>query len=63
MFQNSTAFRSGVPKLTVVRKAKNAKNVSNTAKVVFLKIMNHKPVILLPPPQEQYIKAKKHDFF
>jgi len=62
MFQNSTAPRNGVPKLTVVRKAKNAKNVGNTAKLVFVKIVNNKPVILLPPPQEQYIKAKKHDF-
>lgn len=59
MFQNSTALRNGVPKLTVIGKEK--KEVS-TAKIVILKRVNNKLKILLPPSQEQYIKAKKHDF-
>lgn len=59
MFQNSTALRNGVPKLTVVRKEKKE---GSTAKIIILKRVNNKPKILLPPSREQYIKAKKHDF-
>lgn len=59
MFQNSTALRNGVPKLTVVRKEKKE---GSKAKIIILKRVNNKPKILLPPSREQYIKAKKHDF-
>jgi hypothetical protein len=59
MFQNSTAPRHGVPKLTVVRKEKKE---GKTAKLVFLKRVNSRPKLLLPPLREQYIKVKNYDF-
>ncbi len=45
--------------LTVIRK--DEKEDTN-AKLVVLKKIGYKPQILLPPPQEKYIKTKKHDF-
>lgn len=44
---------------TVIRK--DGKEDTN-AKLVALKKIGYKPQILLPPPQEKYIKTKKHDF-
>jgi hypothetical protein len=45
-------------RLTVVRKEKEEKQVST---VEFKKI-EYKVKLLLPPPQENYIKPKDHDF-
>lgn len=45
--------------LSIIRK--EDKEDAN-AKLVVLKKIGYKPQILLPPPQEKYIKAKKYDF-
>ena len=47
------------PSFTVIRKDKQE---VQPAKMVPLKKIAYKALLLLPPPQEKYIKARKHDF-
>ena len=46
--------------LTVIRQDEK---LDTNAKLVILKKIGYKPQILLPPPQEKYIKTKKNKCF
>lgn len=58
MTENSITSQ-GMPGLTIVR---NAKKKKTKAKLINLKVVPTVYKVLLPPLQEGYIKAKKHDF-
>ena len=60
MSKNSTQPNLGMPNLTVIRKSDE--KVSD-AKLISITKGDKKPKVILPPAREQYIKAKKHDFF
>lgn len=47
------------PSLTIVKK-EDADKLN--ARLITIKKIEKKPEILLPPQEEKYIKAKKHDF-
>jgi hypothetical protein len=59
MVQNSTSPKMRVTNLSVIRKSEKE---HSDAKVIPIKKEDKKNQVMLPPPQEQYIKAKKHDF-
>lgn len=59
MKENQTLILPERPNFTVIRKGKQE---VQPAKMVPLKKKADKTLPLLPPPQEEYIKARKHDF-
>lgn len=59
MKENQTLILAERPNFTIVRK--ETQDVK-PAKVATLKRIAYKAPCLLPPPQENYIKTKKHDF-
>lgn len=59
MKDNQTLILPERPSFTIIRKEK--KEVQ-PAKVAPIKRIAYKAPCLLPPQQENYIKAKKHDF-
>ena len=59
MEKNQIPVRPEESKLTVVKKYKVEEH---PAKMITLKRIEHKPQLLLPPPEQSYIKPKKHDF-
>lgn len=59
MKENQTLILTERPNFTIIRKATQE---VPPAKVATLKKIAYKTPALLPPPQEKYIKPKKHDF-
>jgi len=59
MKENQTATPLKKPNFTIVRKGNEE---TKPAKMVSLKRIGYRSPLLLPPAQEKYIKAKKHDF-
>lgn len=59
MKENQHATPPEKPNFTIIRKG--AKELK-PAKMVSFKRIGYRAQLLLPPPQEKYIKAKKHDF-
>ncbi len=59
MKENQTVILPERPNFTIIRKDKEE---PQPAKMVSLKKADDKPQLLLPPPPEKYIKARKHDF-
>lgn len=59
MEKNATQARVEKTNLTVIKKNEIEEA---TAKLVAIKKIGYYPQLLLPPPQEKYIKTKKHDF-
>lgn len=59
MNTNKPQTRSEKPNLTIVKK-EDADKLN--AKLITFKKPGKKSEILLPPQEEKYIKAKKHDF-
>jgi hypothetical protein len=57
MTKISRESQQGVSNLTVIGKTEKEQG-----KIVSIKKPGEKPLLLLPPVQEKYIKAKKHDF-
>ncbi len=57
MTENIISPTHGKATLTIV-----APKSREVAKLVPIKKTREKPAILLPPQQEKYIKARKHDF-
>ncbi|WP_276503973.1 hypothetical protein [Terrimonas pollutisoli] len=51
----------GMPGLTIVKKESKKKSRSR-AKLINMQALPQVRQVLLPPLQEGYIKAKKHDF-
>ena len=60
MKENQTLIIAERPNFTIIRKDKQQE--VQPAKMVPLKKIADKALPLLPPPQEKYIKARKHDF-
>ncbi len=59
MNSNTPETRLEKPSLTIVKK-EDADKLH--ARLITIKKMEKKSEILLPPPEEKYIKVKKHDF-
>lgn len=59
MKENQTLILTERPGFTIIRKDKQE---VQPARMVPLKKIAYKAPALLPPPQEKYIKARKHDF-
>jgi hypothetical protein len=59
MKENQTAIPLQKPNFTIIRKGTEE---SKPAKMVSFKRIGYRAQLLLPPPQEKYIKAKEHDF-
>jgi len=59
MKENQTLIIAERPNFTIIRKDKPE---VQPAKMVIIKKIAYKSSLLLPPPQEKYIKPKEHDF-
>ena len=57
MTKNSIKTNEELSNLIVIRN-----NVNEQGKLININILEEKSKVLLPPPQEKYLKVKKHDF-